>query len=241
MSKVIFSLFKSYPIITALSNKSDGSMKVNGDAFEHHNRTQFLKRFKINSLDVVSAWLGHKDKCRVFYKGDAPSIIKGVDGLFTQDEIFLSVTVSDCLPIYMYGPKTKTVGIIHAGWSGLTLGIIPKAIQLMKRQLLNDPKNILVGIGPSIGVCHYEIKEDLIKKIPSSLSGSLEEKDGKTFWNLKEVARNQLVAEGIQEKNIEVNPICTFCSSRQYFSFRREKPDEPENLNVMMAVIGMLK
>ena len=43
---------------------------------------------------------------------------ENVDGLVTskQYDITLTIKVADCVPIYIYDPKTDYYGLVHSGW-----------------------------------------------------------------------------------------------------------------------------
>ena len=63
-----------------------------------------------------------------------------------------------------------------------------------------------------------------------------EKKDGKIYLDIKKIAQLQLLELGIKKENIEISPECTFELPKKYFSARQDKP---ENIEAMVAVIGM--
>ncbi len=68
---------------------------------------------------------------------------------------------ADCVPILYHDPVQKAVGIVHAGWQGTLLEIGKVAVNELVREYGSDPKDLVVGIGPSIcGNC-YQIGEDV--------------------------------------------------------------------------------
>ena len=94
----------------------------------------------------------------------------------------------------------------------------------------------MVGIGPGIGPCHFEVQDDVLERFREFYEEALARRDGKTFLDLKRIARRQLVNLGLKEESIEASPECTFCLEEKYFSARRDKPGKTE---AMVAVIGL--
>jgi len=94
----------------------------------------------------------------------------------------------------------------------------------MQMNFRSNPEDIYVGIGPSIGPDHYEVKEDVIQHAEicfNDLDNILEvDINGKTTLNLWEANRRILIESGV--KNIELAGICTACHTRDWFSHRAE-------------------
>lgn len=237
----MFKIFKyEKDLITAISQKVDGSMRFSQNRAKNKtilkNRERFLKKLNIHPSMIVSGGLSQDNRIKVVEKGDRGKIIKNTDGLLTKEKVlFLAITVADCLPIFIYDKREELVGILHAGWRGLSKNIASLAIKKMRKAFGSKPENILAGIGPGICLKHYSIGGKVIQHFQSFLEGLIFEK-GKCFLDLKKIAKLQLLKEGLRFKNIEITPGCTFCQKDKYFSFRRDKPKEIE---AMMAVIGI--
>lgn len=243
MKNSLFLIFNKFPnLLVSLSKKQDGSMKLTGEKkFDKkiiQNQKNFLKKLKININSLVRTKLAHKEKVKIVNKKHKGKIIPQTDGLLTKEKnLFLSITVADCLPIFLYDPQKEIVGLVHCSWRNLAKNILFKTVIKLKKNLKSQPKDILVGIGPGISQCHFEIGEDVALKFKSFYPKEIFlKKDKKIFLNLKEIAKIQLLRAGIKKENIEINPECTFCLKNKYFSWRREKP---KILKAMMAVIGL--
>ncbi|MCT7550154.1 polyphenol oxidase family protein, partial [Aliarcobacter butzleri] len=79
-------------------------------------------------------------------------------------------------------------------------------------------ENIKVIMGPSIQKCCYEVNDEL-KNI-------VEESFGKEFVignNIDLQGINKKLLENLGIKNIEISSICTKCSNKPFFSYRKEK------------------
>lgn len=209
-------IFKKYKeLFYIMSDKKNGSMKI------ENNLKFFLNKNNIEINRLVRANLCHKKKVKKVNLKDGGKRIENTDGLITKEkELFISVTVADCLPILFYNPKIQEIGIIHAGWRGLYDGII--------ENLKIDFKETLFYIGPGISKCHFEVKEDF--PLPYFKKGN------KYFSDLKKIAKEKIIKMGGQEKNIEVSKDCTYCKKDKYSSFRREGI-----INAMIVIFGIKK
>jgi YfiH family protein len=235
----MFSIFEKYPeIIAIVSTKEDGTMKFNGnllcDRDVRKNREKFLENYGIEEKLTVMADLVHGNNIKVVSVKEAGKAVEKIDGLITADKnLFLTITVADCLPIFIFDWKKGIIGLVHAGWRGLAKNILSSAVKKMAENFESSPEDILAAIGPGISRCHFEVKQDVLEKFKDFLPEVLLERNKKSFLDLKKIAKIQLINLGLKEENIETSPECAFCLSDKYFSFRRDKA-----LQAMMAVIG---
>ena len=238
-----FPLFDRYPeLVATISTKADGNCyfaptgDAKTDAATPTNRASFLARREIPSDRVVSAGLVHGGQAHHASTANDGVIISGTDALFANErDLFLSITVADCLPVFLFDPETKTFGLVHAGWRGLVAGVIPNTVHGMIEKCGVQAESLLAAIGPGIGACHFEVKDDVAKQFAQFPDAVLRRGD-RTFIDLKAVARKQLLAAGIQQDHLETSAECTYDLQEQYFSWRRDKPPFKET---MIAVIGL--
>lgn len=233
----MISFFKQFPEIKAiLSEKKDGSMKVffGGSEENAANRKRFFQEEKIDPEKVVGAEIVHGAKV-VIISNATQVMISGADALITKEKnIFLSVTVADCIPVFFYDPVAKIVGIAHVGWRGMLLDIIDKTVEALKK-CGSKRENIYVEIGPCIQKDHFEIqKKD--EHLFSMYRECVLYRENKVFVDLSRIVRIQLKRNGLTPSHITQSSLCTFCELDTFFSFRRDKP---EKIEAMVAVIGM--
>jgi len=82
------------------------------------------------------------------------------DALITNfTNIYLAILTADCLPILVVDQKRKVIAAIHAGRNGTALRITTKVLTKMKEEFGCSSRDLLITLGPSIGVCCYEIDE----------------------------------------------------------------------------------
>lgn len=228
---MLFSIFKHYPKLQIfMSTAKDGSMR------KSLKRNAFLNKLAINNSRVVYAGLVHADKTTAVDNKHSGKIIKDTDGLITQTKnLYLAVTVADCLPIVIFDAKKNIVCLLHAGWKGLKKDIITKTVVKLKKEYQSQSEDLLAGIGPGIGKCHFEVKKDVSEHFQEYPQAILT-KQNKTYIDLHKIAWLKLMAQGILEKHIEINPDCTYCGKNKYFSRRRQK----NNFQTMIIVTAVI-
>ncbi|MFA5990827.1 MAG: peptidoglycan editing factor PgeF [Candidatus Doudnabacteria bacterium] len=228
----MFKLFKKYPNLKfGLSQKADGPMELGGSV-SFPNRKSFFAKSNIQLNQTVCSKLAHSENVVWVNKKNAGTVIQDVDGLVTQDlEVVLTVTVADCYPIYFYDPKKNIIGLIHSGWRGSVSNLIANAINTIG----GNPGSLLVGVGPGIGPCHFEIQKDILQKF-KEFPNAQGNRCGKIFINLPKIIQIQLTNSGIMSENIEFADDCTYCKRNKYFSYRR---DHPTSIQAMVAYISL--
>lgn len=183
--------------------------------------------------DLILMQQVHGNNVVFVEKKDIETTIPNCDAMITNDpRVVLGVRVADCLPISIIDEKDHGIGLIHAGWRGLENKIIVKAIELMNTKLKIKNEELRINIGPHICRKHYEIKNDVATKFSKYFKGP-SFKGGRTFLDLAEVARQQLVKLGVKNKNIKIDPTCTF-ENKKLFSYRR---DHTEKRNLFLLKI----
>lgn len=231
---MIFKIFQKFPNLQyGISEKSDGAMELANSGLTHKgNRQKFFLGRGINAAKIISPKQSHSANVVKVKTDNAGGVIENADGLATDDNnLFLTVTVADCFPIYFYNPKANALGLAHSGWRGTVADISGEVVKAMP----GAPQDILAGIGPGIQSCHFEIKEDTLEKF-SEYPSEVIRRSNKIFIDLPKIISVCLIAAGVPRENIESCGECTFCQKDKYFSFRRDKP---KNVEAMIAYIRM--
>lgn len=149
------------------------------------------------------------------------------DALVTnRPHLSLFLRFADCVPILLYDPKRKALGLVHSGWKGTVLKVATAAVEAMRREYGSLPADILAAIGPSIGPDHYEVGPEVVEEVRAAYrrhdalfqpaNGS-----GRLHLDLWEANRQALAEAGVEQ--IEVAGICTACHSSDFFSHRNER------------------
>ncbi len=215
-------------LIIAFSTRRHGNMSLYyGDTNQAlDNRRCFLSSLGIDYRDLVCARQVHASRVRYIEEKDKGSganayggSLGDTDGFITDKKnIPLAVFTADCLSVFIYDPKTPSVGLLHCGWRSSKENIIAKAISLIRDKFGVDPKELYAGFGSSIRGCCYEVSEDFRDYFTHGLT----ERKGKTYLDLAVVNTAQLLEAGLDEKNIFPPQVCTFCNNEEFYSYRRE-------------------
>lgn len=232
------SLFDEHSnLIVAFSESKDGSMRF-GKSFSgknDRNRRNFFEKVGINPERVVAAQLVHGNQVEVVNQGDAGNVFPGADALLTRESnLFLAATFADCLPIFVYCPDKKVVGLVHGGWRGLSENILENTVRKLKDKFKVRSDKIEAGIGPGICKEHFEVGEEVRRQF-ENFPEAYQRKGEKGLLDLKKIVRSQLVNLGVEEDNIETSSECTYEQDQKYFSYRRSGG---EPFKTMIGVVG---
>ncbi|MDX8395486.1 MAG: peptidoglycan editing factor PgeF [Mariprofundaceae bacterium] len=135
----------------------------------------------------------------------------------------VAVRTADCLPVLLGDPITKVVAAVHAGWRGTVAAVVKVAVQEM---CLAGAKveNIVASLGPCIGVCCFEVSEEVAERFKMScFEGSKYIHYAPTpHIDLAGINQYQLLESGVKQENIEIFKHCTCCHPDRFYSYRRE-------------------
>lgn len=155
------------------------------------------------------------------------SDIKGVDGLMTnQANVVLTTFYADCVPLFFYDVQKKVVALSHAGWKGTVNKIGLKTVEKMKAVYGCNPKDIIAGIGPSIGECCFEVDPPVANEFLDKLEfGDEFVREHKSLANkynidLSGINKRILTDAGVLPENIEIAGLCSKCNSDVFYSHR---------------------
>ena len=171
----------------------------------------------------------HGTEALVVDRALAPTdrFVGGWDALITdQPGIMVAVRTADCVPILIHDPKRHVVAAVHAGWRGAVAGIVPKTLALLESRFDSCLEHVLISIGPSAGVCCYEVDEPVLDRLcqgfPDWKKVVRMRGDGKAHLDLRALVREQARALGTPPKSITTVNLCTICHEDLFFSYRRE-------------------
>lgn len=162
----------------------------------------------------------------VIQAGAAPE----ADSLITTTPgIALCVLTADCLPIFVCNHTGDEVGIIHAGWRGMSAGIIENTLAAMR----SEPEDLLIWLGPAIQSCHYETGEDVREAFLDRAADARQQEQfkaafaprtepGKYQADLIRLARIKLHHLGAT--SISGGSHCTHSDPTRFYSHRRNTP-----------------
>jgi YfiH family protein len=191
------------------------------------NRKRMMDILLLSESSVYDCWQVHSNQViKVDHPRKQGAPYEKGDALITNNpEVTLLMRFADCTPILLYDSDKKVIGMVHSGW----VGTIKKVIQYTIRDMIKNygckPANITAGIGPSIGLDHYEVGIDVVDKVKEAFADQannlIKHTNGKYFFDLWEANRQLLFDCGVT--NVEISGICTACHTDDWYSHRAEK------------------
>ncbi|HEY3858377.1 MAG TPA: peptidoglycan editing factor PgeF [Gammaproteobacteria bacterium] len=175
-------------------------------------------------LDIGSTkprWLAQVHGVRVAMLDGMPVQKPADAALATTSGEACVVMTADCLPVLFCDQDGTRVAAAHAGWRGLSSGVLEATVQGMAV----TPGKLMAWFGPAIGPQAYEVGEEVREVfIQQSAKAAAAFKPGKTagkWWcDLYLLARLRLEALGL--KSIHGGGFCTYTGRERFFSFRRD-------------------
>lgn len=89
--------------------------------------------------------------------------IEGVDGHVTaRGGLLLTVTVADCIPVYLVDPVAGAVGLLHSGWRGTAGGMLAAGVAALVQGCGAAVENMAMHCG--VGICGrcYEVGSEVM-------------------------------------------------------------------------------
>ena len=198
------------------------------------NRKKLAEQFEISPDSYVFAVQVHgsgvaivNDEDRGKGAFERSAYLCDVDGMVTnQRGICLVTQAADCVPILFFDPVKKVIGVAHAGWKGTVAKIPAEVVKAFIAGFDSKPLDIIVGIGPSIGSCCYEVGDEVVNMVKNSFESTeglilRNEKFAKPVFDLWEANRRTLIEVGVKSENIELAGLCTKCHNNLFFSARK--------------------
>jgi len=138
--------------------------------------------------------------------------------------VVCAVMAADCMPVLLADERGEAVGVAHAGWRGLSGGVIEATVAAMAL----PAQRLLAWLGPAIGPAAYEVGDevrDAFLKIDAKATAAFAaNRPGHWLLDLYAVAKQRLGALGV--KRVCGGGFCTASDAARFYSYRREKAPE---------------
>jgi polyphenol oxidase len=197
------------------------------------NYRRFTTALCVDVRNAVLTHQTHQSRIRQVSQKDKgkglliPRDYHSIDGLMTNEqEIVLMSFHADCLPLYLVDPVQRAVGLGHVGWRGTAENLAGKMVREMTKAYGTNPKNVMVGIGPSIHDCCFLIREDvkmlMTQNLPFTAEQMLQVNKDQWSLSLQAVNRRLLWEAGVPDPQIFSSGVCTCCYHTLLFSHRKQ-------------------
>ena len=181
----------------------------------NENRERFVADCGLPSAPL---WLSQVHRTRVARdpepETEADASVTGKTGLV------LAVMVADCLPVLFASDDGTEVAAAHAGWRGLSAGVLENAVRAFEK----PPQNLVAWLGPAISQAAFEVGDEVRQAFIdwNAAASDCFVRNERDRWqaDLYGLARQRLQAIGVQR--ISGGEFCTYADAGRFFSYRRD-------------------
>lgn len=182
----------------------------------HENRRRFAEACR---LPAEPAWLEQVHGTRVATPEDAAEA--PADALVAdRPGIVCAVLTADCLPVVFAATDGSEIGVAHAGWRGLSAGILEAAVARFAAR----PENLVAWLGPAISQAAFEVggevRHAFLQEDPGAAACFVPNARGRWQADLYALARRRLARLGVA--SVSGGGRCTFGEPDCFFSYRRD-------------------
>jgi len=186
------------------------------EAAVHANRRQLRA-----SLPHEPKWLRQMHGANVVSADSLAEIPEADASIARTAGTVCAVMIADCLPVLLCDQAGSVIGIAHAGWRGLSSGVIENTVRAMDVA----PGELLAYLGPAIGPDAFEVGSDVrdafLAVEPAATDAFKPFRKGKWLADLFQLARQRLARCGV--RRTFGGELCTHSDPARFYSYRRDK------------------
>lgn len=166
-------------------------------------------------------WLRQVHGSRVLAIDGVTEIPEADASIARQAGTVCVVMIADCMPVLLCDQAGSVAGIAHAGWRGLSSGVIENTVSKMGA----DPACLLAYLGPAIGPGAFEVGADVRDAFLAADSGADQAfkpcRENKWLADLFQLARRRLARCGVRQ--VYGGGLCTYSDPARFYSYRRDQ------------------
>ena len=158
----------------------------------------------------------------VRFRGDEDGLDERVADAAVTDipGLPLAILTADCLPVLFVAEDGSEIGAAHAGWPGLSGGVLEATVDALHTR----PEKLLAWIGPGAGPARYEVGENVYAAFVGPDADAARyfapTRPGHWLADLPGLARRRLAKAGIQR--VFGGQECTISEPARWYSYRRD-------------------
>ena len=194
------------------------------------NLRTFSNHLGIESSGIIALNQEHGDT--IVIVDHVPKTTMTGDAIIAVNSgLYPSIKTADCLPLLIIDPVKQISAAIHAGWRGTVLRITRKVVLTLINDFKCNHENLIVALGPAIGLCCYEVDQTVLKplfsQIPWAEKFTAQTDTDPQFFkkrrlDLVAINHQELINLGILPQNTHIVKMCTSCNKNKLFSYRRD-------------------
>ena len=171
------------------------------------------------ALPSEPAWLKQVQGTTVI---ELPSPAREGDAAVTRAAgVVCTIRAADCMPILLCDDEGSIVGAAHAGWRGLSGGVVESTV----RATGVPGTRLMAWLGPAIGPRVYEVGDEVraafLAQDGEAAAAFSPTRPGHWLLDLYLVARQRMKRLGIER--VFGGGFCTYTDAARFHSFRRDR------------------
>lgn len=226
------SFFKDEGLVSLISDGSIDFSPVDFDSpLSSAQRAYLKKKCGIDIPRVFWRKQVHGDEILEAQGGvEASKSCPDADAYITDEkDLPIAIRTADCVPVFIFDPLHRVIGLAHAGWRGTYKSVAAKTVQRMQEKYASQPSDLKIMLGPSIRECCYQVGEEFRHYFPTYVR----DRGGYLYADVVGANQDQLLKAGVRQDNIFDSGVCT-CCNKDYFSFRRDGSKAGRMISIMM-------
>ena len=141
------------------------------------------------------------------------------------------VMVADCLPVLFCDARGRAVGAAHAGWRGLSAGVLEQTAHAVARRA-GEGAVVHAWLGPSIGPTAFEVGRDVFDAFVDGAPAAERDVTAAAFAEHRTAPQKYLAdlhaLARIRLRRADVSSVtgmqaCTVSDSERFYSYRRDR------------------
>jgi polyphenol oxidase len=177
-------------------------------------------------LPAEPCWLRQVHGTHVVNAAEGVDLPEADACIATRPDQVCAVLMADCLPVLLCDRGGTAVAAAHAGWRGLSAGVLENTVAALPC----PAENLLAYLGPAIGPDAFEVGADVLDAFARADPGAAncfraksetQALERKWLADLYSLARQRLARAGVTA--VFGGDFCTFRDAQRFFSHRRDK------------------
>ncbi len=182
----------------------------------------------------------HSDTITAVNRGTKTDTYRMIDAevLITQEKgLALMLLTADCLPTTLFDPVTQTLALAHFSRQTIADGLPAKLITYLNTHLNVHTEHLEVYVGPYIHKDSYCFPLPQ-PELPTPIAAFAGKTDKKIYIDLPAAHNAQLIATGVQEKNISYSLIDTVASRDHFSHYQSKNENAPQGRIATIAKLS---
>jgi len=207
-----------------------------------NNRKSAIEFFSLQTDMLLTPNQAHGKKVLILKKKWKKNLDPRVDAIVTKKSgLILGILTADCAPVILCDEKTEVIGIAHAGWKGVFLGVLESTVDRMEN-IGARRSNIKAVIGPCISKRFYEVSSDLFQKfikkdVANKVFFTASKKPARYMFDLAGCICG--ILKKLNIGNVENLDLDTFSNPKRFFSYRRSEKKRENDFGRNLSIVAL--